>query len=68
MIETTFECHITVNDPEIGYYAKRIVKGEDLYQFTMEFATAMFNMTGEAMAYRKAIERDNMEEQGELPF
>lgn len=68
MITTSFECRIIVQDQDSGYHRRRVIEGHDLYQFTMEFANAMFQMTGEAMAHAKAIEVDKMEEQGELPF
>lgn len=68
MIETKFECRVTVQDQDSGYFKYRNIEEHDLYTFTMEFANAMFQMTGEATAHAKAIEVDKMEEQGELPF
>lgn len=68
MLKTDFECIIKVQDQNTGFWKRKVVTGNELYTFTMEFASALFIMMGEAELHRKATEFDEMEEQSELPF
>jgi hypothetical protein len=68
MLKVNFECRIVAQDEDIGFWRRRVITGRDIYNFTVAFATAMFEVTADHAQYGKTHEHDEMEKNGELPF
>lgn len=68
MLKIRFECEITAQDQDSGYFKHQKIESRNIYAFTCDLATALVLINQEAADHAKATEIDKMEEQSELPF